>query len=191
MKSDDVLLKQMRMKQEQSLQTFMNEQYGYLSSIVRRIIGKCMTEEDVEEVVQDSFVKLWNHADEIDLQKASVRTYLTAITRNTAKNKLRQLRPNEKPLTEILEDTLSIETEEADQEMTRNRQRQVLNRAMEAMDAKSRAIFIRHYYLYEGVEEIAEKMGMPSATVKTRLRRGREQLKQILSQQGYRTLEDI
>lgn len=39
------------------------------------------------------------------------------------------------------------------------------------------------------IEEIAEELQMNPQTIKTRLRRGRETLKQILLKEGYRSSE--
>lgn len=190
MTTDRIVLCNAMVKQEDSFRLLMEQEHAYISAVVRRIIGGCMTEEDVEEAVQDSFMKLWQHAEDIDLNRASVRTYLTAIARNTAKNKLRQLHPNEEPMTELLEDTLAVEGE-IDGHMTREQQRQIVNRGLALLDRDSRIIFIRHYFLYEGVAEIAVALDMKPSTVMSRLKRGREKLKRILNKQGYHILSDI
>lgn len=57
--------------------------------------------------------------------------------------------------------------------------------AVDALPSQDREIFLRHYYYAQTVQEIADLMGLDGATVKTKLRRGRMKLKQILTREGY------
>ena len=49
---------------------------------------------------------------------------------------------------------------------------------------------MRHYYYGQTVARAAEEMGMNLSTAKTRLRRGREHLKDYLREVGYEFAED-
>ena len=60
-----------------------------------------------------------------------------------------------------------------------------IRRAVLAMEQPDREIFLRHYYYFQPVSQIAEEMQINSSTVKTRLRRGRSKLKDILCEGGY------
>lgn len=44
---------------------------------------------------------------------------------------------------------------------------------------------MRHYYYGQTVARAAEEMGLNLSTAKTRLRRGRERLKEFLQEVGY------
>ena len=48
-----------------------------------------------------------------------------------------------------------------------------------------REIFLRHYYYAQAVQEIARQMGLNESTIKTKLRRGRMKLKDILTREGF------
>ena len=52
---------------------------------------------------------------------------------------------------------------------------------MEALPDGEREVFLRHYYYAQTVREIAAAMDLKESTVKTRLRRGREKLKAMLT----------
>ena len=41
----------------------------YVSAIVYNVIGSSMTKEDIEEAVSDTFVSLWKHSGNLDIQK--------------------------------------------------------------------------------------------------------------------------
>ena len=60
---------------------------------------------------------------------------------------------------------------------------------MKELKPEDREIFTKYYYECMKIEEIAEELQMNPQTIKTRLRRGRETLKQILLKEGYRSSE--
>lgn len=61
----------------------------YVRTIAANITIPPLQQEDVEEVASDAFLAVWNHAAEIEDGK--LKSYLAAVTRNLAKNKLRYL----------------------------------------------------------------------------------------------------
>ena len=67
-----------------------------------------------------------------------------------------------------------------EEEVERNEQAQLVQEAIGKMDKLDREIFLRHYYYYQSVIQIAEEIQMNPSTVKTRLKRGREKLKVVL-----------
>src|SRR5690554_692294 len=71
-----------------------NKYEKLLFYIAKSILGNRI--EDVEECVNDTYLKLWNNIDKYDSDKASLKTYLIIIVRNTAINKLRDLSKHEK-----------------------------------------------------------------------------------------------
>ncbi len=62
--------------------------YSLLLQIVKQYVP---TIEDAEEVLQDVFMKIWNHIDQIDMNK-NVTGYLFRVTRNTCLDFLRSKR---------------------------------------------------------------------------------------------------
>ena len=56
---------------------------------------------------------------------------------------------------------------------------------MDSLGEPERSIFLRHYYLYQSTGQIAEDMGINRNTVTTKLRRGRERLKEELRKEGF------
>ena len=61
--------------------------------------------------------------------------------------------------------------------------------SLKELKPEDREIFTKYYYECMKIEEIAEELQMNPQTIKTRLRRGRETLKQILLKEGYRSSE--
>lgn len=128
---------------------------------------------DIEEVAADVFFALWENAGKVHSPKG----YLGTIARNMAKNKLRQL-ADTLPLEENLLILEGVSPEKALEEKELSR---AVKRAVLDMGHPDREIFLRFYYYFQSLEEIATEMDMNLSTVKTRLRRGRTRLKETLT----------
>lgn len=178
---EKTILEGLKNREERALRQLQQTYTAYLCQVARRIIGAVMTEEDVEEVVADAFYRLWSHAKELDLQKGSLKAYLTAIVRNGAKNKLRGCRLMEEPL----QDLDYLEVPGPEEKVLRREASEQIGAALQRMSAPDREMLIRFYYLYQTTAEIAEATGQKENTVKSRLRRGRKKLEQILRKGGY------
>ena len=69
-------------------------------------------------------------------------------------------------------------------------QAELVRRALGELERPDRELFVRHYYYGQTVARAAEEMGLNPSTAKTRLRRGREHLKDYLREVGYEFAED-
>ena len=80
---------------------------------------------------------------------------------------------------------LLVSSENPEQNFQEREQALFIQKAIMALQHSEREIFIRHYYYYQPVSVIAEEMNVNLSTVKTKLRRGREKLKELLTRGGY------
>lgn len=158
--------------------------YGrYVSAVVANIIGASMTLQDVEEVVSDVFFDLWRQSEQI--RPGHLKGFLSHVARNKAINKLRQ----QKRELSLEEDELFLHPpgqEPLEETMSRQERAQAVRRALDQMEALDREIFLRHYYYCQTVSAVALELGVSSSCVKSRLARGRNKLKAILLEGGYR-----
>ena len=63
--------------------------------------------------------------------------------------------------------------------------RMIAREAVDSLGEPDSEIFKRHYFLYQKTDEIAAVLDMNAATVRTRLRRGRERLREYFGERGY------
>ena len=115
-----------------------------------------------EEMVQETFVRLWRTAGKFDADKASVGTYLYVIARSVAAD-IRK-RPSSRPLMAV---------DDADVPPTSDNIDQILDSMVvrEALDTLGRAhADVIRLAQQEGLtqSQIAERLGLPLGTVKTR-----------------------
>ena len=134
-----------------------------------------MSREDVEEVTADVFVTFWKSAE--NLLPLNLKGYLSRVARSLALRKLRE-KTQELPLEE---DVLFIEEDSLIEKLDQEERDRRVREAVLSMTQPNQEIFLRHYYYCQSIAIIAEKMKMNPSTIKTRLRRGREKLRQHLT----------
>jgi RNA polymerase sigma-70 factor, ECF subfamily len=158
-----------RLYQETSAKLF-----GVAIRIVRR-------EDWAEEVVQESYVKIWNHAGDYRTQLSAPMTWMTSIVRNRCLDWLR--RPN----LEIPEDDEhQLDDRASDfagplQLLQSRTEAQALAACLGRLDAKMRQAIMLAFFDGMSHSELAGHMREPLGTVKTWVRRGLERLKTCLS----------
>ena len=160
------------------LRLLMERYTPYVSTVVCNIIGRCMTPQDVEEVVSDVFCALWRNRHKV--QPGKVRGYLACMARGHAINRLRS--SGRTPALELDELELSVEGPEA--RVLEEERRRTVHEAIDDMPAACREVFVRYYFYCQGTPDIARDMGLRPDTVRQRLKRGRDWLQNILSERG-------
>ena len=140
-------------------------------------------EKVAEEVVQDVLLKFYQTKDRYD-GRASMKTYLTKMTINRSYDYLRSWKHRTFSLFEQFTGT----TKGADQQVLQNEERGEITAAVLKLPVKYREILLLYYYEDLQVNDIAEFLHVPVSTVKTRLQRGRERLKQTLPKQQWEVL---
>lgn len=169
------LLHNLKKKSRNSLDEIVKLYTPYVSVVIYNAIGTSASTEDIEEIISDSFFLLWQHANNICEEKGCIRTYLGAIARNSAKNKLRKIRLND----ELDESILSNESNPQDK-IIENEDREFLLNMIAALGEPDSEIFLRYYYYDEKIKTIASVVGIPPSTVKTKLSRGKTKLKKMI-----------
>lgn len=171
------LLRRLVRRSASALERAMNQYGAYVAAVVSNVLGSAGTREDVEELASDVFFSLWEHAQSI--KPGKLKPWLGAVARNRARDFLRRV----KPVLPMDEDVLTIPTDSPERQALAEAQKRELLEAVEAMPEPEREIFLRYYYLYESMEAIALRMGLPLGTVKSKLHRGRKTLRDRLTEQ--------
>lgn len=169
--TEETALLRLQHGKEDALAWFIDKYTGYVCTVIRYIIGACMTEEDVEETASDVFLILWQQAGGLSL--STIRPWLGGVARNKAWQKLRA-RGLTLPLDEDLIVSDGADLESALEQAERN---QIVRDAIHSMDPIDREIFLRFYFHCQPMADISREMKLCVSTVKSRLHRGREKLR--------------
>lgn len=131
-----------------------------------------------EEVLQESFVRIWNNAVRYQPHLSAPLTWMINITRNQAIDQLRKQR--ERPLDEREEQQLADQTPSAHEQLDSARQAQALHRCLEHLEGAQRQSITVAYFQGLTCSELAEHMTAPLGSVKSWIRRGMERLRRCL-----------
>lgn len=136
-----------------------------------------------EEVLQDSFVSIWNHAADYARAKSAPTTWMTAIVRNRSLDVVRRSR--EEP---DVDDTLSANLVDAGASPLREAEDRAeahsIRDCLEKLDAEQRQSIALAFFHGLSHSELAAHLRRPLGTVKTHIRRGLLQLKECLERHG-------
>ena len=172
--TDKDAINQIRAGSQEALSWLIDKYGGYVSTIVWNIIGRKLSLADVEEISSDVFFALWTQSDHI--RTTSLRGYLAGIARNMAKNKLRDA-GHELDLDENL---ICVNITNMEESYARKEIQKIVRQTVNDMSEPEREILLRYYFYYQTMDAISKEMGINLSTVKTKLRRSKELLRQIL-----------
>lgn len=173
------LIRRLKQHQPQALEELIQTYSPYVGTIVRNIIGKYLSESDVEELTADVFVAVWEHADQV--KPGKLTGFLAAIARNRAKNRIWSYHE-----TVDLEDLVQVcAADDVEQSIDQKILAEMLQDVLNMLSAKDREILVRYYYYYESVKQVAAEMQMSESAVKMRMSRARKKMQQELIDKGY------
>ena len=174
------LADKLKKKNKKALGQIIEKYSRFAATVIYNTAKGSLTKEDIEEVVADVFVNLWNNAEKV--QEGKLKGYICSIAKTRTLNKLKGL--NNKTVLNIddydPEDDFSIEFEAEKQDMHRE-----LREIITELPHPDKDILIRHYYYDQTVAVISQEMKINLETVKSKLRRTRDKIKAKLIERSY------
>lgn len=158
------------------------EKYGrLLCGIANNILS---SKEDAEECVNDTYIKLWNTIP--PTRPARLSAFASKIARNLALDRYRRKSKehnfaNVKLAFEELEPCLCDNNLDAADQIAL---RDAVNGFLEVLPKKSRVIFMRRYWYFSSVRDIARDYGYTVSDVKVTLMRTRDKFAEHLKKEG-------
>ena len=173
---DQELLERLKRGDLDAFETLWARYAGMAAYIVRAILPD---PHETEECLARIRVKLWEKLPGYQEEIAALSTYLTAVCRNAAYDRLRQLRRQAErsaPLTEQTPDPAPT-PEEA---LLRQERTERLKAALNALRDFDRRLFYRKYYYLQSTAQIAAELGLSQRAVEGRLYRIRARMQKLL-----------
>lgn len=169
---DDLFIQKIVDGDEQALLALYDRYSSRVYGLALKMLGEPML---AEEITQDVFLKLWSRARNYLAERGSFPTWLLAITRNTALDRIR-LENRRPPAASEEENESWIDQIDSRSDPEEARWRS-LKFAVQSLPADQQQVIDLAYFYGLSHSEIAEHTGLPLGTVKTRLRAGMEQLR--------------
>ena len=149
------------------------ERHGPMMAYVVR--GILSDPHEQEECLAQVRARVWERWETYDREKASPATWLTALCRNAAYDRLRtQARQRERAGT--LDETLADPAPGPEEVLLQKERLETLSRLLSAMSAGDRALFYRKYYYLQSTQQMAAELGTTARAVEGRLYRIRKKL---------------
>ena len=186
-RTEDILLvERLRRADPATMTAVMRQNNHALWRIARGILRN---ESEADDVVQDAYVNAFTHLDGFR-GDSSLYTWLARITMNEALRRLRRRRPTTdlQGLAETipvdhahsLTSSASVNPEHI---AARREIRRIVEQAIDALPPAFRVVFVMRVIEQMSGDETALQLGIPEATVKTRLHRAKQQLRKALGTQ--------
>jgi RNA polymerase sigma-70 factor (ECF subfamily) len=178
---DAELLARIVARDRDALTVLYGRYHGRLLRFLQRLTGDIET---AQEAVNDVMLVVWNSASGFG-GRSRVSTWIMGIAyRKAMKFRTRMqrwtVRFKAADWSEVVERTAGMEAP-----MQEVMQSELVYRAMQLLPPKQRAVMeLTHYFGYS-YEEIAEIVGCPTNTVKTRMFHARARLRELLPQLGH------
>jgi len=182
---DDKRIVELYWARSEAALTETGRKYGrYCHRIAYNIL---YSEEDAEECVNDTWLRAWNAMP--PRRPQTLASFLGKITRNLSLNRYEQRTAAKRgggqvPLVlEELEECIPASggTEQLIDELALA---EVLNRFLAGLPGSRRTIFLRRYWYFCTIQEIASDLRISESKVKMTLLRARNELRQVLEQEG-------
>jgi len=168
------------------IQTSRNDEKAFAELYRRtspKLFGICLrmlhTRSEADEVLQEIYTTVWNRAATFDASKANALTWLVALSRNKAIDRLRQHREESSrdPIDpEGAADERATPAEDAEQSQDHRRLQDCLNQLEEQQRRSVREAF----FTGATYNELARRVGVPLGTMKSWIRRSLMQLRTCL-----------
>jgi len=176
MEDGDVVVRLQR-REPQALAELYDRYGGMIYRLVLRIVRDSGIAEDL---VQETFLRVWNRAGAFDAERGAAGPWLLAIARNRALDYLRaqsrrgaytmELNETEHPARFV-----DFPAEALNFDLARQ-----IKRALEQLSAGQRAAIELAYFEGMSQSEIADRLGQPLGTVKTWTRRAMQQMRESM-----------
>ncbi len=149
-----------------------------LTALAQRVLADAA---DAEEVLQETFLQVWNRAASYDPRRSSVSTWLVLITRSRAIDRLRSRRVKQRTLSAAQRENPVRHTSPAGGRHVLNQERRRrLDEEMGRLPEEQRQVLELAFYNGMTQSEIAGETGIPLGTVKTRTLLAMRKLRQAL-----------
>ncbi|MCW5961957.1 MAG: RNA polymerase sigma factor [Pyrinomonadaceae bacterium] len=176
---DQVILKRIADGDKSAVQECLDKYGGLVWSLARKM---CRNSADAEDAVQEIFIDVWKNAGRYDESQASETTFIAMIARRRLIDRLRKV--TRQPEIDSLDDSIFEPSGGSDNILVTIEAKEAAKAMKDLRPDQKKVIYLS---VVQGCshQEISDALNMPLGTVKTNIRRGLMQVREVLgNQQG-------
>jgi RNA polymerase sigma-70 factor, ECF subfamily len=175
--SDTELVERLQRRDPQALA----ELYDRYGRLVYALILRMVRDSGVaEDMVQETYLRVWNRVQGFDAQKGSIAPWLLAVARNRAIDYLRSASGRERNALEFEETDHPGLYIDMERDILTSDKARALKRALSKLAPNYQQVIELAYFEGLSQTEMAERMGQPLGTVKTWVRTALRNLREDL-----------
>jgi RNA polymerase sigma-70 factor (ECF subfamily) len=178
--SDEALLTSIAKGDRSAMEEFFVRHNVRVYRFIVHLTGNATLAEDI---VSETFLNVWHRADQFE-GRSQVSTWLLAIARHKALNALR--RKWELPLNSETAVAIVDTADDPETNVHHMNRREIIQKCLTQLSLAHREIIDLAYYHENSIAEVAQIVGVPIGTVKTRMFYARKYLAELLEVAGIR-----
>ncbi len=175
--SEEELVTLIRNKNTEAFKSLYDNYSSALYGVILKVVE---IEELAQDILQDSFVKIWKSFSSYDSSKGRLFTWMLNISRNTAIDALRSKHGKMEGKIQSIDN--SVYEVNAQTKVTTNIDQIGLKDVLKKLKNEHLILIELVYFKGYTQEEISQELAMPLGTVKTRIRTALNQLREILKE---------
>jgi RNA polymerase sigma-70 factor (ECF subfamily) len=176
--SDEVLIGRVASGDRLAMQVLFARHHVKVFRFVLRLVRD---EGTAEDLISEVFLDVWRQAGRFE-GRSQVSTWLLAIARFKALSAMR--RRTEEELDDEMAAAIEDPSDDPGTALEKKDTGAILRKCLSALSAEHREIIDLVYYHEKSVEEVAQIVGIPENTVKTRMFYARKKLAELIKAQG-------
>ncbi|WP_010096546.1 sigma-70 family RNA polymerase sigma factor [Ornithinibacillus scapharcae] len=175
--NDTNFIKRLKRQKEDSLEYVIDQYSSLVHAICYKVLSN-ISNEAVEECVNDVFLTVWQNANQFKGEAEDFKKWIAMITKYKAIDRFRQLERLQ--AREQSDEFLTEHPAQEDVQMhvLKKEERNTLLLALSTLPDIDRDIFMMKYSLYLSTAEISEALNLSISAVENRLYRGKKKLAQ-------------
>ncbi|HXZ03936.1 MAG TPA: sigma-70 family RNA polymerase sigma factor, partial [Ktedonobacteraceae bacterium] len=182
--TDEELLSAICRGEESALEVLYERYHRYAYALACRILRDPLASEDI---VQDAFLSIWRKASSYQAQHGSVQSWVQAIVRHRAIDKIRASAHRNyqwTPLQAEHEQDPPSEQPDVWEQAWQSEQHRIIHEVMVQIPSEQREVIELAYFGGLTHAEISQQRQIPLGTVKGRMRLGLQKMKALLAERG-------
>lgn len=178
-RSDAALVVAVARRDESALAELYERHGGAVHGLARRITRDDALAQDITQTV---FVRLWRQPERFDAERASLRTYLMADTHGRSVDLIRSEEARRRREDDVSAEPSVIPTVES--QAWASLDATAVRDAVSQLPEHERAAIVLAYFDGHSYRDVAEVLGEPEGTVKSRIRSGLRRLRGLVEVAG-------
>ncbi|MDF3077008.1 MAG: sigma-70 family polymerase sigma factor [Sphingobacteriaceae bacterium] len=163
--SEEELIRALRAREKIAIEALYDMYSSSLNGIIFRIVQH---EEIAEDLLQETFVKIWNSFPSFDSEKGRLFTWMSNIARNLSIDKVRSKDFRNNSKNQDIDNTVNFVDEQRNTSL--NPDTMGVKELISKLKPEQKTLLDLVYFKGYTHVEAAEELGLPLGTVKTRLR---------------------